>query len=83
MTGTAYSAPVIGVSSETGADYVNRSTSLGEGMASAAVLHVGQGSSTGKATAYVQTSTGELTGIEIETNAPITSRLVSWHYGNN
>ena len=81
-TGSAYSVPVIGTTPKSGKEYVNRSTWIGEGMASAVVVHVGHGSSQGKATAYVQTSTGALTGITMDnTEGGITSRLISWHYG--
>ncbi len=48
-------------------------------MASAAVIYMGYGSSHGQATAYVQTSSGALTGIAIDSRGAITSRFVSWY----
>ena len=78
-TGTAYSASVIGTNKPASEEYMNRSIDLGQGMASAAVVHMGHGNSEGKATAYVQTSTGALTDIEIDSKGGITSRFVSWH----
>ncbi len=77
-TGGAYSAPVIGSTGSGSNQVVNRRMSTGVGMASQAVVHVGKGGSGGKMTAYVQKSSGELTGIEVDAVAAITSRFVTW-----
>ncbi|MEE8478186.1 MAG: PilC/PilY family type IV pilus protein, partial [Gemmatimonadales bacterium] len=63
LTGSAYSTPVIGKDTGAGGtEYVKRSTALGEGMASEVAVHVGHNSARGAAKAFVQKSTGEMTG---------------------
>ncbi len=79
-TGSAYSSPVIGTSPGSGSNkIVNRSTSLGVGMASQAVVHIGKGGSGGKATAYIQKSSGEITSIGFNSPAALPSRFMTWY----
>ncbi len=78
-TGSGYNSDVIGTTDGSGGKkYVNRSTSLGAGLASQAVVHVGHNSSNGRATAFVKKSTAELFRIEIDSVGAITSRLLTW-----
>ncbi len=79
MTGSAYSAPVIGTTASGSNKLVNRSTSVGLGLASQAVVHLGKGSTEGSARAFVQKSTGELTSVETNNLGPVVSRFVSWY----
>ena len=65
LTGSAYSAPIIGTTDiGSGKKEVNSSTDLGAGIASQVVVHIGHGGGNGKTTAYVQKSTGENVGHE-------------------
>ncbi len=79
LTGSAYSAPVVGTTSSGPNKNVNRSIALGSGMTSEAVVHIGQGGSGGKATAYIQKSTAELTAISFNTPGVVPSRFLTWY----
>ncbi|MEE8267762.1 MAG: PilC/PilY family type IV pilus protein, partial [Gemmatimonadales bacterium] len=79
-TGSAYSSPVIGNTTDgSGTDYVNRSTSMGQGLSTEAVVHLGKGSGDGKAGVFTQNSLGQLFRLEVNTTGGITSRLLSWY----
>ena len=78
-TGSAFSSPVIGVSTSGSNKNVNRSVSLGKGLASQAVVHLGKGSTHGKVTAYVQKSDGELLSMDISLVGALSSRFISWY----
>lgn len=78
-TGSAYSAPVVGTTSSGSNKVVNRSTALGSGMASQAVVHIGKGGAGGKTTAYMQKSSGEMTSVTVESAMPVTSRFLTWY----
>ncbi len=78
LTGSAYSSPVVGTTSSGSNELVNRSTSVGAGMTSQAVVHMGHDSKFGKARAFVKKSTAEIMRIELTTTGGITSRRLSW-----
>lgn len=78
QTGTAWYESVFGTYTEDGNRYVKEKLSLGTGLATTPSLHVGSGEN--EATAFIQTSTGEI--IEIgQDNLPlknVKSGRVSW-----
>ncbi len=78
LTGAASPDPVIGTTDSGPNKNVNSSLDLGRGLASQAVLHLGDGSTTGKATAYVQKSDGELVSLETDLPGMVSSRFLSW-----
>ena len=78
MTGSAYSSPIVGTTAGTGGkEYVNRSMSLGAGLATEAVVHIGTGGAYGQAGIVTQNSLGQLFRIEVTAVGGITSRLMS------
>ncbi len=84
LTGSAYSTPVIGTDPGTGGkEYNKRATDLGVGMAARVVVHIGKGGSSGAMKAFVQKSTAELAGIDINAPGEIVSRLITWFEGEN
>jgi len=79
LTGGAYSAPAIGTTTGSGGkEYVNRSTSMGSGLATEAVVHIGKGGGDGKAGVFSQNSLGQVSRIQVSTTGAITSRLKTW-----
>ena len=52
-------------------------------MAARAVVHIGEGGSNGAMKAFVQKSTAELAGIDINAPGSIVSRVVTWYQGEN
>ncbi len=78
VTGSAYSSPVVGSTASGTRDYVNRSTGLGLGMTTEAVVHMGAGSGHGRAGIFSENSSGQVFQRSINTTGAITSRLLSW-----
>ncbi len=78
LTGSAYSSPVVGSTASGTEDYVNRSTGLGLGMTTEAVVHMGAGSGHGRAGICSENSFGQVFQLSINTTGAITSRLLSW-----
>ncbi len=88
LTGSAYSSPVIGGGSDSsplsgvttsgGTDYVNRSVTLGDGIASEIGLHKGKGTGAGRAGGIMQDSLGQNIRVDIDTAAALASRVRSW-----
>lgn len=69
-TGTAFYKPILGVSG----DILNTSIPLGRGLAFTPTLHIGEGG----ATAFVQTSTGAILTIDVETPINVRSGPLFW-----
>ncbi|MEE8240275.1 MAG: hypothetical protein V3R16_03325, partial [Nitrospirales bacterium] len=79
LTGSAYSAPVLGTEAGSGGkEYVKRSTSMGSGMATEAVVHIGEGGGDGQAGVVSQNSLGQVFRIQVSITGAITSRLKTW-----
>ncbi len=80
LTGTAYSSPVIGTSSGSGGkEYVKRSTQIGPGLGTEAVVHIGKGGGAGKARIFSTNSLSEVFQISVTVTGAITSRLLNWY----
>ncbi len=77
-TGSAYSTPVVGTSGAS-TKTVNRSLSLGQGLATEAVVHVGKGGQHGKFGIFSQNSMGQVFGTDATGTGAVTSRFLSWY----
>jgi hypothetical protein len=81
VTGGAYSSPILGMTGQN----INRSTSLGEGMATTVAIHLGaQGDGTtggGSLSGMMgcsQSSTGAINCVNTGTASSIMSHFLSW-----
>ena len=77
-TGSAYSTPVIGTTGS-GTETVKRSTSMGQGLATEAVIHVGKGGQHAKFGIFSQNSLGQVTRVSGLGAGAVTSRFLSWY----
>jgi type IV pilus assembly protein PilY1 len=85
VTGGAYSEAVIGTTASGANQMVNRSTSLGQGLATTVALHIGAqgnggagGGSRSGLTGCSQSSTGALNCVNVNPAMGTTSRYLSW-----
>ena len=81
QTGTAWYESVFGTYNNGTNTYVKDRLSLGRGLATTPSLHVGTGDNA--ATAFVQTSTGAIVGIEQTNPGVVKSSVVSWRELSN
>ncbi len=71
---------MIGTSSGSGGkEYVKRSTQIGPGLGTEAVVHIGKGGGAGKARIFSTNSLSEVFQISVTTTGAITSRLLTWY----
>ena len=77
-TGSANETPVVGTTGTT-TKQVNRVASLGQGLATEAVVHIGKGGGQGQAGIFTQNSLGQVFGTDVVTAGSITSRFLSWY----
>lgn len=77
-TGSANDTPVVGTNGTT-TKQVNRVATLGQGLATEAVVHIGKGGGQGKAGIFTQNSLGQVFGTDVITAGAITSRFLSWY----
>ncbi len=80
LTGSAYSASTVGTDPGSGGvEYVKRSTSLGQGLATEVAVHIGAGGRFGRAGVLSKSSTSQIFQLAFTTRVAITGRLVSWN----
>ncbi len=89
LTGSAYRESVVGTNVVGGDTLVKRSVSLGTGMASQVVFHIGAQATdsttgvTSRVKACTQSSTGALTCVRTNTALSVWSRYLSWIIRND
>ncbi len=79
LTGSAYSSPVIGTYGAGSETYVSRSTGLGQGLATEAVVHIGDDGGVGQASVFSENSMGQIFQLSMSTTGAIASRFMTWY----
>ncbi len=79
LTGSAYSADIVGTDPTGSEEYVNRSVSLGQGLATEVAVHIGAGGGFGRAGVLSKSSTSQIFQLAFTTRVAITGRLISWN----
>ncbi len=78
-TGSAYTESIMGTEKPGSERYVKRDTKMGEGMASQAVVHMGQGGGLRQASIISTNSLSQVFQISVSTTVGVSSRYLTWY----